>query len=142
MWCKNIFQSEKLECFLLIIFSLEVDMEENWYLQECNDDDVVASKDKLFKLGKFREAVNYAFTHRVINTITGALQERKLPTPNIQELLGDGLDCEILKIGSKGWQQGKLRIKVTLELIPDDPSTTEPESPLDDLRRIIHEEDS
>ncbi|NDJ21039.1 KGK domain protein [Nostoc sp. B(2019)] len=117
-------------------------MEDNWYLQECSDNDVISSKDKLFKLGKFRDALNYAFTNRVINIINGAFQEKKLPTPNTQELLTSGLDCEILKIGSKGWQPGKLRIKVTLEFCPDEPKTNESESPLDDLRRMIKEGDS
>lgn len=114
-------------------------MENNRYLQECSDDDVISSKDKMFKFGRFRDALDYAFAHRVIGAITGAFQERKLPTPYTQELLSDGLDCEILKIGAKGWQSGKLKIKVTLEFIPDEPNITEPESPLDDIRRMINE---
>ncbi len=115
-------------------------MEDNWYLQECSNDDVISSKEKLFKLGRFRDALNYAFTNRVINIINGAFQEKKLPTPNTQELLDSGLDCEILKVGSKGWQPGKLKIKITLEFIPDEPEIIKPESPLDDLRRMINEE--
>jgi len=59
--------------------------------------------------------------------------------------LGDGIDCEILKIGAKGWQKGKIRIRVSVEFIPDEPEieqtpeTTHPESPLDDIRRMINE---
>jgi hypothetical protein len=41
-----------------------------------------------------------------------------------------GLNCEVLKLGTKGWQKGKVRI--TLEFCPD-----EPESPLDDLRQQL-----
>jgi hypothetical protein len=55
------------------------------------------------------------------------------------------LDCQFLKIGSKGWQKGKLRIKVSynyngkpievhLEFSPDEPP--QPESPLNDLREL------
>jgi hypothetical protein len=52
------------------------------------------------------------------------------------------LDCQFLKIGSKGWEKGKLRIqvidqgktKVSLEFSPDEPP--QPESPLDDLREL------
>lgn len=124
-------------------------MDENWYLQECSENDVIASKEKLFKLGKFRETLNYVFTQRLINILTGAFQERKLPVFNIQEFLDSGLECEILKIGSNGWQPGKLKIKVTLEFIPDElvevekkPEIIEPESPLDDLRRMISEGNS
>jgi len=117
-------------------------MENNWYLQECTDDDVISSKEKMFKLGKFIDTLNYAFMHRVINAMNGAFQERKIPTPNLQNLLGDGLECEILKLGSTGWQQGKLRLKVTLEFIPEEPEITNTESPLDDLRRMINEDNS
>jgi len=54
--------------------------------------------------------------------------------------------CQLLKIGSKGWQTGKITIKMSifpngngkrpdnvyLEFYPD-----EPESPLDDIRKMI-----
>lgn len=37
----------------------------------------------------------------------------------------DGKDCEILSLGVKGWQKGKLRIKFTLEFCPDEPEFEE-----------------
>lgn len=58
-------------------------------------------------------------------------------------------DCQLLKVGSQGWQKGKLRIQVDtkilfsrdsnkihicIEFCPDEP--TAPESPLDDLRQL------
>ncbi|AFY40707.1 KGK domain-containing protein [Nostoc sp. PCC 7107] len=116
-------------------------MEENWYLQECRDDDVISSKEKLFKVGKFRETLNHVFTQRLVNIVNATFQERKLPVTNTQEFLDSGLECEILKIGAKAWESGKIRIKIAVEFIPDEPEITEPESPLDDLRRLIHEDD-
>lgn len=61
---------------------------------------------------------------------------------------GDGVRAEVLKYGAKGWQKGKVRL--TIEFIPDEPETEEapasdraesnqPESPLDDLRKILNE---
>lgn len=54
------------------------------------------------------------------------------------------LDCQFLKVGSKGWKKGKVRsqvslfpddiIEVCLEFLPDEPP--QPESPLDDLREL------
>ncbi|MBU7582026.1 MAG: KGK domain protein [Nostoc sp. TH1S01] len=117
-------------------------MEENWYLQECRDDDVISSKEKLFKVGRFRETLNYVFTHRLANIINAAFQERKLPVTNTQEFLDSGLECEILKIGSQGWQSGKINIKISVEFIPDEQNLMEKESPLDDLRRMIQEGNS
>lgn len=54
------------------------------------------------------------------------------------------LDCKLLRVGSKGWQKGKVRslvslfpdeiIEVCLEFLPDEPP--QPESPLADLREL------
>lgn len=60
-----------------------------------------------------------------------------------------GIDCHLLKIGSQGWQKGKLRIEaslsctishryysveiIKLEFCPDEPA--EPKSILDDIRQ-------
>lgn len=64
--------------------------------------------------------------------------------------LQNGIDCERLKPGLNEWQKGRVRIKVSLEFCPDEPEIEEelvseqveieePESPLDDLRRMINE---
>ena len=58
----------------------------------------------------------------------------------------EGMDCQILKTGSQGWQKGKLRIKasltfspynvqvqITCEFCPDEPA--ESESLFDDIRQ-------
>lgn len=56
----------------------------------------------------------------------------------------EGIDCQVLKIGSKGWQKGKLQIKVNenfqsgetqvcIKFCPDEP--LEQKSPLDDIRQ-------
>jgi len=56
----------------------------------------------------------------------------------------EGIDCQVLKIGSKGWQTGKLQIEVnkniksgktqtSIKFCPDEP--LEPKSPLDDIRQ-------
>ena len=60
------------------------------------------------------------------------------------------MDCEILKLRAEGWQKGRIRIKlnVSIEFCPNEPSVEEtqasnkleislPESPLDDIRRMI-----
>ncbi|AVH67847.1 KGK domain-containing protein [Nostoc sp. 'Peltigera membranacea cyanobiont' N6] len=67
----------------------------------------------------------------------------------------EGINCQVFRVGSTGWQVGKLRIKVSTEIIsplaqreganmkitvvlefyPE--NSNEPESPLDDLRQMI-----
>lgn len=60
--------------------------------------------------------------------------------------------CQVLKIGSKGWQTGKIKIRmsispitkykdyVELEFCPDEPEAQE--SPLDDIRKLIQQAES
>ena len=48
----------------------------------------------------------------------------------------EGVECEVLKPGGD-WQKGKVRMKLTLEFYPDEP--TQPTSPLDDLRKQMKE---
>ncbi|HEY9667708.1 MAG TPA: KGK domain-containing protein [Coleofasciculaceae cyanobacterium] len=64
-------------------------------------------------------------------------------------LFGQGLDCEALRFGKKGWQKGKFRIQMSIEFCPDEPDMEEaspsneflqPESPLDDLRQMMNQE--
>lgn len=52
-----------------------------------------------------------------------------------EALLGEGIDCEILRPDARGWQKGKVRF--SLEFCPD-----ESKSPLDDLRQQISEPES
>lgn len=53
-----------------------------------------------------------------------------------------GVDCEILKLGSSEWQKGRLKIRVSIEFCPDEPEESKELSeegelsfPLDELRR-------
>lgn len=98
-------------------------MEYNGYLQECGDNDVISLEPGIFKLSKIKDAVKYAFTHphRLPKSLYSALYEHGVASSDTKNLFGDGVDCEVLKIGTKGWQKkGKLRIKVALEFIPDE----------------------
>ncbi len=74
--------------------------------------------------------------------------KRRLNVKNAQghSLFGKGIDCEVVKLDASGWQKGKLRAKVILEFCPNEPHIEEklinnqPEPPLDDLRRLMGEE--
>ncbi|WP_316787444.1 KGK domain-containing protein [Thermoleptolyngbya oregonensis] len=53
-----------------------------------------------------------------------------------------GVECEILKLGSSEWQKGRLKIRVSIEFCPDEPEESKELSeegelsfPLDELRR-------
>jgi len=61
----------------------------------------------------------------------------------------EGIDCEVLKLGAKDWQKGKIKIRVSLEFCPNEPDVEETsanrqpeisksESPLDDIRQMMN----
>jgi hypothetical protein len=136
-------------------------MEKNFSLQNCDEDDVVSFGDDTFKVSKFRKAVNGAFGNNLGNQFYSQLSSYQgikidgaiLAPQGVNEpwarWFNDGIDCEILQLGSKSWQKGKVRIKVSVEFYIEEDSeqltsdTSEielPESPLDDLRQMINQE--
>jgi len=129
-------------------------MEENFSLNNCSNDDALSVKDKVFKIIQIKEAVKKAFSNELAEELYTSLNSYGVSIEPGGYLVGnkfyrynnkwfdEGVDCEILKPAAKGWQPGKLRIKITLEFIPDEPEIIESESPLDDLRRMINEENS
>lgn len=71
-------------------------------------------------------------TSRVVHLLA-ALQEYFYHATNEAILFTEGIECEVLRLGAKEWQKGKLRIN--LEFCPNQPS--EPESALDDIRQTL-----
>lgn len=47
----------------------------------------------------------------------------------------NGIDCEILQPG-KNWKKGKIRFRLVLEFAPDEPEPSDPNSTLDDIRKM------
>ena len=117
-------------------------MEFNYYLQNCHDDDVIQVPNAIYKMDRLKNAMKFAFRNedKIPYVLFHALQEKGVRIENISQLLDDGLYSEILKIGAKGWQKGKLRIKITIEFCPDQSEIAQPESPLDDLRQMLNQE--
>jgi hypothetical protein len=138
-------------------------MDDNFKPLDCNDDDVLGFGDDTYKVGRFRKAVDKAFGNNLGNQLSSQLNSYQgikisnaILTPQgmnepYTRWFGNGIDCEILKLGSKSWQKGKVRIQISIEFyveeseIPenfnnDDLSIIPPESPLDDLRQIMKEE--
>lgn len=130
-------------------------MEFNYYLQKCGDNDVISFSNEMCKLGNFKQAIESAFRGKVADGLIESLESSQIKGIRIGEYVSwgrgsrfqyanykwfsEGKDCEILRIGAKGWEKGKLKIKVTLEFEPDETEIKQPESPLDDLRQMLGE---
>ncbi|MCU0515595.1 MAG: hypothetical protein MUC60_01795 [Oscillatoria sp. Prado101] len=126
-------------------------MEENYFLQNCSEDSVISCGGNLFNKLSLKERLDLAFTSPYTMKIFSNIL-RKYAVPDFtDDWFDEGENCEILRVGGKGWQKGKMRIRLTLEFCPDEPAvedppasnkpeSREPESPLDDIRRMIKEE--
>ena len=109
---------------------------------------VLSFSHSMFKIKEFIIATEQAFQMYGLNTLRNNLSPRGgIPGTN-EEWYVQGVGCELLKPGTEGWIKGKVRIKISLELCLDEPEiseipsinkaeTNQPESPLDDIRRMI-----
>ncbi|MDJ0904189.1 MAG: KGK domain-containing protein [Xenococcus sp. MO_188.B8] len=114
----------------------------NEYLEKCDAKDVIAFGSKgLFQLDVLQNLIIYAFDKSLITYISNYINPKLERKCNTELWFKDGEDCEILKAGSAGWQKGKMKLKINviLEFIPDEP---QPESPLDDIREEINQNNS
>ncbi|MEG4573480.1 KGK domain-containing protein [Microcoleus sp. N3A4] len=126
------------------------------------EDDVLLLDKATFTVRRFKELVARKFDY-ILLSIEGAENESRkksiyywmqslslneettIPAGDINwSSPQEGIDCKILKIGAKGWQEGKLKIEVnknlksgktqtSIKFCPDEP--LEPKSPLDDIRQ-------
>lgn len=135
-------------------------MEDNYYLQNCQDDDVVAFGNSMFKAGRLTRKINESFGKSMGEKLTHELNHRKIHVdwdsshPNkyggaCESIFNDGINCEILILESQRWKKGKMRVKVTVEFYAEEDNVdisntqaniNQSESPLDDLRRMINQE--
>ncbi len=141
-------------------------MEDKFYQPNYSDDDVIAfNLNAMCKFGRFKQALQSALESKLPDTLVEYLEAQGITGTgmieypsgyprgqnNNRKWFSNGKNCEILSIGAKGWQKGKLRIKFTLEFCPDEPEVIEttqskeiennqPESPLDDIRRMMNKE--
>ena len=118
-----------------------------------NDDDVIAfSADSMCKISRLKELIKNCVSSNLSNQLVEYLEKAGMKNLKIysrsngstksyltnNKWLTEGKDCEILQVGSNGWKKGKIRLKVSLEFIPDEPEINEIESPLDDIRQSMN----
>ncbi|PSB04739.1 KGK domain-containing protein [Merismopedia glauca] len=114
----------------------------------CRKDDVVCMDGCTSMIGQIDNVFNFTFSTDLREKIADQIIEKHLVLTKggAYNLLSDyGTSCQILRVGSPDWVKGKIRVKLQLEFVPDEPeikevrTTNTHESPLDDLRRAITE---
>ncbi|MBE9164534.1 MULTISPECIES: KGK domain-containing protein [Microcoleaceae] len=132
------------------------------YAKLDGEDDVLLLGKATFTVRRFKELVARKFDYILLSIEAAENESRKkaiyywmqslsineettIPAGDINwSSPQEGIDCQILIIGAKGWQKGKLKIEVnrsfqsgktqtSIKFCPDLPN--EPISPLDDIRQ-------
>ncbi|HEY9808504.1 MAG TPA: KGK domain-containing protein [Halomicronema sp.] len=128
---------------------------------ELNDDDVISFDKSTFKNGDLKEFIRshfwswYNSNARSMTFNLGGIN-KSIPICTQFYLFPQGINSEILRLGSAKWEKGLLRIYVDLVDLSDPqrfqssyinvnlefcseeiPAPPEHESPLDDIRRLI-----
>ena len=140
-------------------------MEDKFDLHNCGNEDALSFGNAMLKVEKLKETVNGVLPEYGLGeTLSNSLSRQNLnidvglTTDKTRYLyekwFGEGIECEILRVGAQGWKKGKIKLNVTIEFCPDEPEveeipknnqseTSKPESPLDDLRRqLLNHENS
>ena len=95
-------------------------MEEEFALQNCSNDDVLLFGSNTFKLNKFRSVVQKNLKQALPqfgNHMKAAGVEGALESTSPDKWL-EGIECELLRPGATGWQQGIVKLKVVIEFHP------------------------
>lgn len=103
----------------------------NSEFEPLNHNDVVSVNPDTFR------NLDISNTFKIVQLLE-ALGEYFHTDTNEAALFSNGLECEVLKPGTKGWQKGKVRI--SLQFCPD--QTSESTSPLDDIRQNLKQTES
>ena len=114
-------------------------MEENFKLENCLENDALEFKSGTYRIQKIIENIKIVLNEKLSGHLYEQLTAKDVKITSHNLWFTDGIDCEILKVGSIGWEKGKVRLKVSLEFIADEPEEIEPESPLDDIRKTINQ---
>lgn len=143
-------------------------MNNEFYPLDC-DDDVLLFVQETFLVGRFRGLVleqwrnkfNWGQNNQAVKNVflNLSIGEAHFRSGDIKwNSSSEGIKCQLLKVGGKNWERGKLRIQVSINLIPtknpmfspnvniqvclefcpDEPK--QPESPLDDIRKMLKDE--
>ncbi|MEH1933110.1 MAG: KGK domain-containing protein [Nostoc sp.] len=123
-------------------------MEDRFKAIECNYGDVLDLGDNIYKVAKLKQAMDTSSNSHLVNILNEELRRKEVEIKNSLNLFQDGIDCEILTLGSQSWKKGKVKLKISVEFFVEEEdiqitnsnnsAITEPESPLDDLRRMIN----
>ncbi|BAY18380.1 hypothetical protein NIES21_42260 [Anabaenopsis circularis NIES-21] len=124
-------------------------MEDTFKPIECNDDDVIEVGDNTYKISRLKFGLNQSSNQSLAQKLQQELHHERIQLSSVNMFSQQGINCKILTLGYKRWKKGKLKVSLSIEFYIEenveitnnnDLDINDPQSPLDDLRRMIHEE--
>ena len=137
-------------------------MAEKFYPKDCNDNDVISFGNATYKIGILKRALNKSFSNHLGMQLNNQLSQNNIRIPDTilrppgmnepySRWFENGMDCEILNLGSEEWKKAKVRVKLTVEFYVESEEIEEISnnnsedmetevSPLDDLRQKFNQE--
>jgi alpha-acetolactate decarboxylase len=114
-------------------------MLEHSYFSDFDDNDVVAFDElTLHKAKKLKQVMEAMQRDQIESNINDYLRSQNICSRKYGSWTGIGSECEVLKLGAKEWQKGRIKVRISVEFYPDEPETiNEPPSPLDDIRQSM-----
>lgn len=131
-----------------IVFYPNINMQDSHHtIQLCQDDVIKLQKEgerihlsnSLFRIDEFEQHIKAG----VLGIHISDIKKPSAYTKPKLNWLEDGVDCEALVARQGKWQNGKIRIKLSVEFIPEpstevlQPEAINSESPLDDIRQSL-----
>lgn len=115
--------------------------ENNHSFKQLEDDETaIALPSSMFKHKDLLKFIHEAFRIAGLNRLGEIIWDQgrgRIPLSKHEEnrkvWFADGIECEVMKPNSNGWQKGKIRINVSIEFCPEISETKD--SDLDSIRQ-------
>jgi len=105
----------------------------NLDMPSFDDNDVVSFQDGTVRMARLKQALDLAMSSKLPDALMDSLVTQKLHLNGDRHFrdsrawnrkdvnwFQEGIDCEVLQLGAPTWRRGKLRLRVSVEFIPDD----------------------
>lgn len=106
-------------------------------------------EEKIIRASQFIQGMDAIWQNKIPHSFSEALITMLgLKVLGCLDWFREGVDCAVLKLGSKNWCKGKLRISIAIDFIPDQIDTEtqtekitdeQAESPLDEIRQMMND---
>ncbi|MGL6136052.1 MAG: KGK domain-containing protein [Planktothrix sp.] len=109
-------------------------------LKNCEDYEVMLFENHICLVERLKQDLEYALkesAQTIINSLVNKQSNKSFfvmidNSRHDKQWFEEGKECKLLKFGTKEWQPGTLKMKVTLEFCPE-----KPEEEIDDLVKSL-----